>query len=334
MAAPIGQVDMNLSQRNVALDWLRSISALLVCAGHTRYALFPDFGGLASQGLWPSLFYFITGYGHAAVVVFFVLSGYLVGGSVLANHAGFQWPRYLINRYVRLWVVLVPALAWTYVLDQQTLAVSPELMQRHLAPFWSQTPELGAYSSGLDLLRNLMFQQTVFGPVYGSNGPLWSLANEAWYYLLFPLVARPLLSRSWRQALTHWPLAALMLACMPSEMLLLLPVWVAGALLRVWPAGWLLGRRWWAWLWATVFALALLAFRKQAAFGLPPMFGIGSLGCRFAFGWLAWFRTTGHANPAIGACWPSGFLIFPIPCTWFTCPWRSSRQHCLCEPTS
>ena len=37
------------------------------------------------------------------------------------------------------------------------------------------------------LVGNLFFVQTVSVPVYGTNGPLWSLANEFWYYVLFPL---------------------------------------------------------------------------------------------------------------------------------------------------
>ena len=37
-------------------------------------------------------------------------------------------------------------------------------------------------------LGNLFFVQTIIVPVFGDNGPLWSLANEFWYYLLFPLL--------------------------------------------------------------------------------------------------------------------------------------------------
>ena len=32
---------------------------------------------------------------------------------------------------------------------------------------------------------NLFFLQTILCEPFGSNGPLWSLANEFWYYLLF-----------------------------------------------------------------------------------------------------------------------------------------------------
>lgn len=37
-------------------------------------------------------------------------------------------------------------------------------------------------------LGNAFFLQTILVPCFGTNGPLWSLANEFWYYLLFPLL--------------------------------------------------------------------------------------------------------------------------------------------------
>lgn len=255
---------MNHAKRNIYLDWVRGISALIVCAGHTRNALLPDFAELPSHGLMQQLVYFVTGYGHAAVIVFFVLSGYLVGGSVLGSGGTtFRWKHYLINRYVRLWVVLLPALAWTWLVDQQTLAIAPQVLMGGLSQNWHSLPAPGQYSNTLEtFLLNLGFQQTVNGPVFGSNGPLWSLANEAWYYLLFPLLVVPMIDRRWQVMLTHWPLALLMLAFMPAEMLLLFPIWVGGAILRKISDGALTGKRWWAYLWAAVFFAVLIAYKK------------------------------------------------------------------------
>jgi len=48
-----------------------------------------------------------------------------------------------------------------------------------------------------DLLENLGFVQTVSVPVYGTNGPLWSLANEFWYYVMFSLIAVAAIQRRW-----------------------------------------------------------------------------------------------------------------------------------------
>jgi peptidoglycan/LPS O-acetylase OafA/YrhL len=37
------------------------------------------------------------------------------------------------------------------------------------------------------LFLNVAFLQTIIAPTFGTNGPLWSLANEFWYYVIFPL---------------------------------------------------------------------------------------------------------------------------------------------------
>jgi peptidoglycan/LPS O-acetylase OafA/YrhL len=247
---------MTHARRNIHLDAVRGISALVVCAGHTRIILLPGFADLPSHGWLQQLIYFAAGQGHAAVLVFFVLSGYLVGGSVLGSKGSFNWQRYLVNRYVRLWVVLLPALVWTWLVDQQTLALVARSGLAGLREHWHSLPPKVAYSSSFDTFAlNLVFQQTVVAPVFGSNGPLWSLANEAWYYLLFPLLVVPLLQQRWALALCLWPLAAGMLAFMPPDMRYLFPVWVLGALLRKLPLGWLTGR----WLVGMAAALGFLA---------------------------------------------------------------------------
>ena len=42
----------------------------------------------------------------------------------------------------------------------------------------------------------MFFLQTIEAPIFGSNGPMWSLANEFWYYILAPLSAFLVFSRS------------------------------------------------------------------------------------------------------------------------------------------
>jgi peptidoglycan/LPS O-acetylase OafA/YrhL len=89
--------------------------------------------------------YLITGLGHQWVIVFFVLSGYLVGGSVLrsvaVNH--WSWRVYLLNRLTRLYAVLIPALVFGGLLDlgastsseyPVSTVVTPERMNSQL-PF-------------------------------------------------------------------------------------------------------------------------------------------------------------------------------------------------------
>lgn len=80
---------MTQDQRLAWLDFVRGLSSIAVCAGHLRAALFVDFSQLSTPSLAQQVFYFATGLGHQAVMVFFVLSGFFVGGSILKSGANF-----------------------------------------------------------------------------------------------------------------------------------------------------------------------------------------------------------------------------------------------------
>ena len=64
-------------------DFLRTTAALLVLFGHTRNWLFTNIGSVAEPSKLLKFFWLITVLEHEAVVIFFVLSGYLVGGNVV-----------------------------------------------------------------------------------------------------------------------------------------------------------------------------------------------------------------------------------------------------------
>ena len=181
-----------MKHRLVHLDCLRGLAALLVCLEHLRAFLFVPFAQLKSPNLPERAFYFVTGLGHQAVMIFFVLSGFLVGGSVIsARQTGrWSWTGYALRRLSRLWMVLIPALLLTLFWDQ---------LGRHQFAAGYHGDFRALYNSGpapgdpADLhpstfLGNAFFLQTISVNCFGTNGPLWSLANEFWYYLLFPLV--------------------------------------------------------------------------------------------------------------------------------------------------
>src|SRR5512133_1130922 len=180
------------SRRISHLDFVRGLAALAVCAGHLRAFQFVTLEQAHQVSLPGKAFYFFTGCGHQAVMVFFVLSGYFVGGSVADSTAQsrWSWGGYALRRLTRLWLVLIPALLLTLLWDQ---------LGRHLTRGAGYNGEFaGIIHSGpatgvpisigwLDFLGNLAFLQTITSPVFGTNGPLWSLASEFWYYALFPL---------------------------------------------------------------------------------------------------------------------------------------------------
>jgi peptidoglycan/LPS O-acetylase OafA/YrhL len=174
------------------LDLTRGLAALLVALGHLRGFVFIDFGKLDHPSFVWAFFYLITGFGHEAVMAFFVLSGFLVGGTVVSRGGlpQWSWSDYAITRMTRLWIVLIPALLLTALWDNLGIAITG-------SPFYAGKMSL-VYGSGPTsdpsgytiacFLGNLAFLQTIIVPTFGSNGPLWSLANEFWYYALFPLL--------------------------------------------------------------------------------------------------------------------------------------------------
>ncbi len=82
------------------------------------------------------------------------------------------------DRLVRIQLVLIPALSFTYIFDRITFLVRPELVG-----------EYTRYHSGWGIfLGNLLSLQNFFVVFFGSNGPIGTLAMEMWYYLSFPLL--------------------------------------------------------------------------------------------------------------------------------------------------
>lgn len=179
---------MTHDNRYVWLDLIRGVSALLVCGGHLRAALFVDYYQLEHAGIIDKLFYFSTSLGHQAVMVFFVLSGFFVGGSVLNRKNNFKFSNYLIARLFRLWVVLIPALIFTALIDIYLYSNHSQLLIGNYHSTISSGPD-GDYSYSLEtFIANIFFIQNIYFPVFGTNGPLWSLANEFWYYMIFPFI--------------------------------------------------------------------------------------------------------------------------------------------------
>lgn len=227
------------SVRLDTLDLLRAVAAFAVVAGHARAFTFQSFPELRQAGaditLVTKFFYAATGLGHQAVIIFFALSGFLVGGKVLTDFFSnrFTWPLYLARRLTRLWIVLIPALAATLLFDTLGLTLTDGIGYDGVySGLYLSVP---GPNKPLDLslaafLGNLGFVQTIFVPTFGTNGPLWSLAYEFWYYIIFPLAAWLVLARTSRSARLVGALIFLgLLILIPMEIMLLGVIWVAGA---------------------------------------------------------------------------------------------------------
>lgn len=218
---------------------LRGTAALLVFLGHLRAFVFVNIGALNHPGVATKAFYALTGLGHEAVIVFFALSGYLVGGQALADmlRGRWRWDRYLLRRLTRLWIVLIPALLATLTLDHIGMGLGGTGYAGEYYSNYFSGPKLNDHSF-VTLLGNAVFLQTIYVPIFGTNGPMWSLANEFWYYVVFPLAASVFL-------VPNNVVGRVSGACLLGLAVILLPlwllmgglIWVAGAI-----ASWTVGR--------------------------------------------------------------------------------------------
>lgn len=184
---------------SICLDALRGIAAIGVFASHWRDCLFKDHSQLQTHNPLTAAAYVASGLGHQWVVVFFVLSGYLVGGSVLrqASQGRWSWGDYMFNRLTRLYMVLIPALLLGGLIDLVGLhffAASDVYSAHHGMRLMVATP--GSHLTLKILLGNYLFLQGILVPVFGTNGPLWSLSYEFWYYITFPLLFLALWKKS------------------------------------------------------------------------------------------------------------------------------------------
>ena len=156
-----------------------------------------------------------SGYGHSAVVVFFVLSGFVIAYVVDTKETDAR--RYAAGRLARIYSVVVPTLVITLILDTVGRTLDPTLYGFPYDHF-----ALRLIASLLMLNEVWFVSITAF-----SNAPYWSVAYECWYYVLFGLAmfAPP----RWR-----WPLVLVLALALGPKIVLLAPIWLSGVWLYRW----------------------------------------------------------------------------------------------------
>jgi peptidoglycan/LPS O-acetylase OafA/YrhL len=218
------------------LDLLRWISACAVAVGHVRDLLFVPFPAVERSNLSIKAFYALTGFGHEAVIVFFVLSGFLVGGGLVRDGLGAApLVDYFIHRFSRIYIVLLPALLATLVLDLGGAQILPIIY--HQAGWSSSLDFAAASNDSLAVLAcNAANLQDSYCPAFGSNAPLWSLAYEWFYYLTFPIVLAAIglirgRASTFAPLLLYLPIMLLLAYFFPSYVAYY-PVWLFGVAAR------------------------------------------------------------------------------------------------------
>lgn len=151
------------------LDLIRFIAAFAVLSCHFRGAFFVDYTSLPESQQNPIVFafYSITRLGFEAVLIFFVLSGFLVGGKTIIRlrHKAFNARKYIVDRFVRIMLPLISSL----------LFYLPIVLYYGL-PF-DLKDWIGSLLSVQGILTGCAFET------------LWSLSYEVWFYILIGSIA-------------------------------------------------------------------------------------------------------------------------------------------------
>jgi peptidoglycan/LPS O-acetylase OafA/YrhL len=179
------------------LDAMRWIAALCVVTTHVSWRILVPLQEAQDSSLFTTLFYVLSSFGHQAVIIFFVLSGYLVGGkgTTAVTRAQFDLRNYLSARTARLYAVLLPALMLTAIADWLSIKISGG-NGFHALPAYDNLNSWTAFISVLML-------QPFYGPALGSNAPLWSLSFEFWFYMVFAVSAQATI----KHGLSRWAYA-------------------------------------------------------------------------------------------------------------------------------
>lgn len=207
------------------IDALRGLAALLVVIGHARMLLLPGYGFQEATAFDATLQLLVGSHGHAAVLVFFVISGFLVGGAAFRQAdrpEGADWTGFLLRRILRLQVVLLPALLLTAGLDVTSAWVLDGRPARHEA----MTP---IPCSPSDFLGNAFLLQGILVRPFGSNAPLWTISWEWACYLTFPaLLVAVRRGNPWPRALAAIS-AFCIIMIMGPRWIMYFMVWCSGA---------------------------------------------------------------------------------------------------------
>ncbi|OUJ71199.1 acyltransferase family protein [Hymenobacter crusticola] len=259
---------------SILLDSLRLGAALIVFYRHALVMWYPAMAHPIGQP---------GDIAHAAVVVFFVLSGYVIAHTTAGNNRGPL--QYAQARLSRLCSVVLPALVFTAVIQVLLLWLSPALVAE--------------YSRGLAWPRYLLTAGFLNEVWFLSAAPplneaLWSLSFEFWYYVIFGLW---FYRRAGFRGLLL-PACACLIA--GPKILVMMPVWLVGVVAYRLPRPQLPALT--AWL---LVAGSLCAAGAMVVYLLPLPYGLGRVPWFFASQFLT--------DWVVGLCMAVALWMLPSP---------------------
>jgi peptidoglycan/LPS O-acetylase OafA/YrhL len=183
---------------SVYLDLIRVLAAAFVFFDHSP--------GYTGGFLWR-----LSGFGHQAVMFFFVLSGFVIAYVTdIKERSGGE---YAVNRLARIYSVALPALVLTIALYY---------LGKWIDPLAYPNLDGKLSSPGAMIFKALFFLNQSWSPtIIFSNIPYWSLGYEVLYYVFFGLAV-------FTKGKTRLALLLLALLLMGPSVCMALPIWLMG----------------------------------------------------------------------------------------------------------
>jgi peptidoglycan/LPS O-acetylase OafA/YrhL len=235
----VEMVTSHLNDEIPFLNTCRWLSAAVVAYGHVFLLVYISFS--LNDSVLGAAFVVAAKMRYLAVVVFFVISGHLIGGGFLVRKYRFSWMKYSIDRFARIYAPLIPAVLLTVVLDHVALNLDPSafiytsVWPTHVIGL---SAPIDNYSLS-DVTSSIFSLESIAGQPIGSNAPLWSLGLEWCFYFIFPLIFIALkISDRFAWQVAGVLLGATVLWLVVGDLASTWLIWCSGALSRRW-----LGRR-------------------------------------------------------------------------------------------
>lgn len=155
---------------SIYLDVMRIVAAMGVVFLHAR--------------LWimPGMPHFVSNHGKEAVIVFFVLSGFVI--KYVSDTKEGDARLYSVARLSRIYSVVVISIVFCLCIDGIGMNINPRYYENVAARGFYGEVNLANILQYLTLTHELWFNQAQLGTMQ----PYWSLGYEVPYYLLFGLV--------------------------------------------------------------------------------------------------------------------------------------------------
>ncbi|MCK6745153.1 acyltransferase [Enterobacter cloacae] len=171
------------NNRSATLESFRAISAFTVMLAHC-YIIF-------ISNRYPDIYPIAGSFAQSSVMVFFVLSGFLIGLSVKnnlnRNKGTFCIKEYADARFFRIYPPLIFSLVLTAFLSLLSIYIFNMPDGKPLSA-WARMPGYSLNFIPTQYFSTLTFSNYLLNQGVSSNGSLWSLPIEVWCYVVAGLM--------------------------------------------------------------------------------------------------------------------------------------------------